>query len=345
MFRHSIAALLALMCFTVPVTAAEKEQPRWYQVEILLFAFAEEDFKHAEQWPEQLAPMPLQTDAITYNLPVTETPETTETSPVTPVENDSKPTPFVPISPEETVLGEHFQRVIDNPRLEPIAHLAWRQPGLERTQAQAVSLALTDEAIVRYLDPEALEPLEAKEPEETTEPEAATNVDEPMPMANKALPPPRLEGTLRVVLSRYLHLESNLVYRSNTPELMLAQELKRPMRDEEASLFGDSNDEMVMADETASAPMAKTEYGTMNSDEHPDSLTAGTVMSQEPLMTLQYPRYQLIDSRRMRSNELHYIDHPMFGMLVKIVPYELPEPPGNDTAATTRNSVGSIQRQ
>lgn len=29
--------------------------------------------------------------------------------------------------------------------------------------------------------------------------------------------------------------------------------------------------------------------------------------------------------RRMRSNELHYIDHPVLGILIKIMPYEKPE--------------------
>ena len=36
--------------------------------------------------------------------------------------------------------------------------------------------------------------------------------------------------------------------------------------------------------------------------------------------------FRLKESRRMRSKELHYFDHPMFGMIVKITPYELPEP-------------------
>lgn len=31
------------------------------------------------------------------------------------------------------------------------------------------------------------------------------------------------------------------------------------------------------------------------------------------------------DRRRMRSNELHYIDHPVLGILIQITPYELPE--------------------
>ena len=30
------------------------------------------------------------------------------------------------------------------------------------------------------------------------------------------------------------------------------------------------------------------------------------------------------ESRRMRSNELHYLDHPLFGMVIKITSYEAP---------------------
>jgi hypothetical protein len=33
-------------------------------------------------------------------------------------------------------------------------------------------------------------------------------------------------------------------------------------------------------------------------------------------------RYHLLQSRRMRSGELHYIDHPFFGILVQITPFE-----------------------
>ncbi len=33
--------------------------------------------------------------------------------------------------------------------------------------------------------------------------------------------------------------------------------------------------------------------------------------------------FRLTESRRMRSRELHYLDHPLFGVLVQITPYEL----------------------
>jgi len=35
--------------------------------------------------------------------------------------------------------------------------------------------------------------------------------------------------------------------------------------------------------------------------------------------------FRLIQSRRLKENELHYIDHPLYGMLVKIIPVEIAE--------------------
>ena len=42
--------------------------------------------------------------------------------------------------------------------------------------------------------------------------------------------------------------------------------------------------------------------------------------------------YALNEKRRMRSKRLHYLDHPQFGMLVLITPYEAPEPSSLDSA-------------
>jgi hypothetical protein len=34
--------------------------------------------------------------------------------------------------------------------------------------------------------------------------------------------------------------------------------------------------------------------------------------------------FQMLQTRRMRSNELNYLDYPLFGMLIKIIPLSLP---------------------
>ena len=41
-------------------------------------------------------------------------------------------------------------------------------------------------------------------------------------------------------------------------------------------------------------------------------------------------RFRLVAERRMRSRELHYIDHPVFGMLVWITPFEATVPSESD---------------
>ncbi|HEY9032743.1 MAG TPA: CsiV family protein, partial [Pseudomonadales bacterium] len=44
--------------------------------------------------------------------------------------------------------------------------------------------------------------------------------------------------------------------------------------------------------------------------------------SQPPLANVAVMRQQ----RRLRSREIHYIDHPLFGLVVEIRPFELPQP-------------------
>jgi hypothetical protein len=54
----------------------------------------------------------------------------------------------------------------------------------------------------------------------------------------------------------------------------------------------------------------------------PNSLYAPV---ESPIDNKRYKEYLIKSHRRMRSNELHYIDHPLVGMLVMAQPVELPE--------------------
>lgn len=51
-----------------------------------------------------------------------------------------------------------------------------------------------------------------------------------------------------------------------------------------------------------------------------------------PEVRLLIPRYRIEESRRMRSGEVHYFDHPAFGVIATIQPVERP----TSGAATTR---------
>lgn len=62
--------------------------------------------------------------------------------------------------------------------------------------------------------------------------------------------------------------------------------------------------------------------------EIPDTeLTYETVGLQQIQEILYIPRlYDMHETRRVRINEIHYFDHPMFGMLASVRRFKLPEP-------------------
>jgi len=57
------------------------------------------------------------------------------------------------------------------------------------------------------------------------------------------------------------------------------------------------------------------------------------------------PAFQLREKRRMRSRELHYFDHPRFGMIAVVTPYDAPEDepePEPEESATDIPVSGSL---
>jgi hypothetical protein len=57
------------------------------------------------------------------------------------------------------------------------------------------------------------------------------------------------------------------------------------------------------------------------------------------------PAFQLREKRRMRSREVHYFDHPRFGMIAVVTPYDAPEDepePEPEESATDIPVSGSL---
>jgi hypothetical protein len=74
----------------------------------------------------------------------------------------------------------------------------------------------------------------------------------------------------------------------------------------------------------SAAPTTVTEGGSAESNLRPgDGL-------DEILLA---PHYRLATTRRVRSNELHYFDHPVFGVLVRVTPVPAPDAAGRRPAA------------
>lgn len=149
---------------------------------------------------------------------------------------------IAPLPVENLRLQAEAQRIAADNNYELLLHTGWRQQGLPREQSLAVRI-------------QAVDAISAAGADETTSAETA----------------PRLDGTVRLILARYLHLEADLHYRDAATA-----------RGED-SLFSVFNEQATEA-----------------------------------------PVYRLNESRRMRSREVHYLDHPMFGIIAMVTPYELP---------------------
>ena len=112
-----------------------------------------------------------------------------------------------------------------------------------------------------------------------------------------------ITGTIKVVLARYLHLFGDLDYH-------------RPVTGE----AGDTGNK-------GQGQMAKDIIPTSQSIPATDESNAPAALVTEAAYPIEF-------RRRMRSKELHYIDHPLVGILVQINPVELikEEAPENASA-------------
>lgn len=105
----------------------------------------------------------------------------------------------------------------------------------------------------------------------------------------------RLDGDISIDISRYLHFRTNLFYSVPVSEQWLASQ--KPVVDTR-----EADNELLGIDE----PMTATNT--------PDFMSLNNEQTQEP----SYLTVKMSQSRRMRRDELHYLDHPYFGIVVKM---------------------------
>ncbi len=311
--------LALLLCCALPATAplAEAQQAveelPWYEIELIIFTRDVRPDSLDEAWPDNPGSpdfehaRPLQTDPSDRSQPAEAaagedidgpgsganpdrppvappdladdnsrparagqilTPDTLA-PPESPAPAGQPPEPYARLPEEALRLKTEFKRLQQSRDLRPEIHLAWRQPVTRQQQAQWLYLRAPDPAIQAEKTHDAEEsPATAH----TTESGIPGGLE---PIAAIAPEPPSLEGTIRISVGRYLHVELDLLRRIKTTE-----------------------------------PYA-IEYGAPFADDY-------------AVQSRPYKIYRMQAHRRMRSGELHYIDHPLMGVLIKITPYEPP---------------------
>ena len=281
---NPLAPLPLMFALTAPALAADDEgwiqadeELTWYDVEVLVFAHT--GSAGPEAWPLEPG-LPALGDALTLRP----APESGG--------DDGEPpelgrAPFQRLPPSTYQLKRSWQRLADSEAYRPLLHAAWRQPELPRQAAIPVHL---HGGLFWYDDGAeggvAIEPAVPAAPPwqpEGDDAEAGRDSDAGEVAADGGPvgpPAPIVDGSLRLVVSRYLHAELDLLYRDPSPD-----------------------------------PATRTyrQPGLLVPEGGERQLPAG---------------FRLETSRRMRSGEIHYIDHPRFGVLVFVNPWEPGE--GND---------------
>lgn len=122
-----------------------------------------------------------------------------------------------------------------------------------------------------------------------------------------------LEGSIKLYRRTYLHIETDLWLASFAPNF--GQEGQPwpalPFPPNRPPELGD-----FIPIDSAGSSLWQQLNDTSSNDEYAAILASPYVVNK--LVTLQ-------QRRRMRSTELHYVDHPLMGLLVVIRPYEGPE--------------------
>jgi hypothetical protein len=219
------------------VSNAQANPPREYKVELVLFEqlsasseqFIERSDEH-EGWPDLENAVELSTEAPPDGY-------------------------FYLLPPKDRDLSSSVARLNNSSHYHVITHIAWKQPGLDDAAAKSVHI----HGGVNY---------ETQFPERLTLPHIHADETEAVIKSKTPVTLEQVDGTVKIVLARYLHIYTDLVFR-------------KPVT---------------------------TEY----------KYSDGQVLQSTFLRDVK-----VRTQRRMRSRELHYLDHPLLGILVQITPIEV----------------------
>jgi len=334
-----LAGLLPHWAGAAPASPPQDEA-RWFQVELILFAQLPTknggNPLESEQWPDieglhlpeallelQLPPSAppaseIHADGRVDEQPPTDSPATEEN----PTESGSDgPVAYQLLGADALQLTAMEDKLRRSRQFEPLLHIAWQQPTVDRQHARPIFFTegMAD-PLAENTGEEAL--LEDSLPADISlgdNPEIAPADESLPPLLEYATeedthvgpPNPRFVGTVTLSVERYLHFAADLLYRQPVTQ-------RNPIPIPDLDLWYDRP------------------YPTLREPQGP----------AYRLETWQAMRgFQLKESRRMRSKEIHYLDHPFMGVIVFITPVELPEPAEEIQQTSPQNILDAPRRR
>jgi len=243
MHKFLLALPLSLLAFASSVQA---EEVRYYDVEAVIFESLDPSARQSENWKSDVN---LQVPSVVADL---DQPYPGQ------IPKDYNPRLcFKTLPASQYQLSFEAKLLAKSKEYRILLHTAWVQPGMPPDSALPLHINrsyLTDTPVAHSLVPAAGD--------------AGAGTTPPTTGQSRSV----LDGYIKIILTRYLHADVDLVYTTGLP----------------------LNPQAILS--------------------NPDA----AVGPQTPQPVV----YRLSESRRMRSNELHYLDHPVLGMLLLITPHE-----------------------
>jgi hypothetical protein len=126
---------------------------------------------------------------------------------------------------------------------------------------------------------------------------------------------PALQGSVKIYVDRYLYVETNLWLNTQGEYLKGSWRMPAPPRGPSSILLEETMLNQIDA-ETPGQPLERLSEPTVQTE---PGMTTTDQLNTESVYPFRHA-VLLKQTRRMRSNETHYIDHPMLGVIVKISP-------------------------
>ena len=298
-----ITTLTRLLCslllapLSVVTLHAQAQDERWYKVELLVFSRAQSAGEETETW--ESTPTLMYPSNYQFLIdPNRQTRDEVEDDPNQPIPD---PNQAIPEPNQASELDDGTDAV---PR--------------------PTQFALLDESELMFQS-------EARQMDRSGQYEVLFHESWLHPMTDKANAPdivldhsgdtqqwPELQGSIKFYLSRYLHVETNLWLNTNGVYLPPDWQMPSPPLGPVSQQINDL-DLITSVDESGVATDLE-DTGKSHLKPSEEQLLADMATVDLPPV---YPwRHALLlqQKRRMRSTEVHYIDHPALGVVIQITP-------------------------
>lgn len=180
-------AILTFLLFSFSlVVSAEQEDVRYYDVEVILFENLDNSARQSENWPSSVE-LELPENFVEIGKPYP--------GPL-PKEYQARLT-FKPLTKKEHRLQDQATRIEGSDSRRVLLHTGWRQPGMPRNKALNVYFKRAIPGT----------------PAIAVNTESSTTSRLAQPQAGE------LEGMIKVILSRYLRVETDIVFRPQREEM------------------------------------------------------------------------------------------------------------------------------